>query len=230
MQSVWWQRGGGLLAAAMLAAAPLSAAPPSAAPAAREAGASHARISRLEKQIQRITAAEADLRAARDAMPQCAAGCLTPIEAVAIAFDQGPEQRTAARFVLDIRGGGMSGPEDDERLFFLNREKDYRAFGSLTLAFEREAMRPLLNPARADPRDPAEEGGIIVERNRDEVALNLPNMLKRFENRRLMVEGEVGLRWIRYYGTSGREGVRDEGYYQVWVRIASPTQVAIIEG
>lgn len=217
-QGVWRRCGGGLLAAAMLAAVP----------AASEPGASPTRISRLENQIERITAAEADLRAARDAMPQCAAGCLTPIEAVAIAFDRGPQQRTATRFVLDIRGGGKSSPEDDERLFFLNSEKDYRAFGSLTLALEREAMRQLLNPARTDPRDPAEEGGIIVERDRDEVALNLSNVMKRFENRRLMVEGEVGLKWIRYYGTSGREGVRDEGYYQVWVRIASPTQVAII--
>lgn len=219
-QAVWWRRGGGLLAAAMLAAAPV----------ASEAGASRARIAKLENQMERIIADEADLRAARDAMPSCVAGCLTPIEAVALAFDQGPQQRTKARFVLDIRGGGISRPEDDERLFFLNSEKDYRAFGSLTLAFEREAMRQLLNPARAGAGDPAEEGDIVVERDRDRVALNLSNMMKRFENRRLVIEGEVGLRWIRHYGTSGREGVRDEGYYQVWVRIASPAQVAIIEG
>jgi hypothetical protein len=197
-------------------------------PAASQPGASPARISRLENQIQRITAAEADLRAAREAMPECAEGCLTPIEAVAIAFDAGPQQRTAARFVLDIRGGGVSGPEDDERLFFLNSERDYRVFGSLTLAVEREAMRQLLNPARAELRDPSAEGDIIVERERDRVALNLSNMMNRFKGRRLVIDGEVGLKWIRYYGTSGREGVRDEGYYQVWVRIAAPAQVTII--
>ena len=219
-QAVWWRRGGGLLAAAMLAAAPV----------ASEAGASRARIAKLENQMERIIAAEADLRAARDAMPECAKGCLTPVEAVALAFDAGPQHRTKARFVLDIRGGGVSRPEDDERLFFLNSEKDYRAFGSLTLVFDPEAMRQLLNPARDDLRDPAEEGDIIVERDRDRVALNLSNMMTRFENRRLIVDGEVGLKWIRYYGTSGREGVRDEGYYQVWVRIASPAQVAIIAG
>lgn len=190
--------------------------------------ASEARISRLENQIQRIIAAEADLRAARDAMPQCAEGCLTPIEATALAFDSGPQQRTAARFVLDIGGGGVSRPEDDERLFFLNSEKDYRVFGSLTLAFEPEAMRQLLNPARADLSDPADEGGIIVERERNRVALNLANMMKRFAGRRLVIDGEVGLKWIRRYGTSGREGIRDEGYYQVWVRIAVPAQVTLI--
>jgi hypothetical protein len=198
-RGLWWRRGGGLLAAAIFAAAPV----------ASEAGASRARISRLENQIQRIIAAEADLRAARDTMPECADGCLTPVEAVALAFDAGAQQRTKARFVLDIRGGGVSAPEDAERLFFLNSEKDYRIFGSLTLVFEPEAMRQLLNPARVELRDPMEEGDIIVERDRERnrVALNLSNMMKRFENRRLVVDGEVGLRWIRYYGTSGREGV-----------------------
>ncbi|MFL0671682.1 MAG: hypothetical protein ACJLS3_09775 [Erythrobacter sp.] len=219
-QGLWWRRGGRLLAAAIFAAAPV----------ASEAGASRARISKLENQIQRIIAAEADLRAARDTMPECADGCLTPVEAVAVAFDAGAQQRTQARFVLDIRGGGVSRPEDDERLFFLNSERDYRVFGSLTLVFDPEAMRQLLNPARVELRDPIEEGDIIVERDRERnrVALNLSNMMKRFENRRLVVDGEVGLRWIRYYGTSGREGVRDEGYYQVWVRIAAPAQVTII--
>lgn len=194
------------------------------------AKASVARISRLENQIERIIAAQADLRAARSAMPQCADGCLTPVEAVALAFDAGPQQRTRARFVLDVRGGGVSGLDDRERLFFLNSERDYRVFGSLTLAFEPEAMRQLLNPPRSDRSDPIEEGDIIVEGERERTELNLSNVMKHFEDRRLVIEGEVGLKWIRYYGTSGREGVRDEGYYQVWVRIDTPAQVTIIEG
>lgn len=219
MRRGWcWLRDGGLLASAIAAAALFAA----------EANASQARVSRLENQIQRIIAAEAELREARSALPQCAEGCLTPVEAVALAFDAGPQQRTRARFVLDIRGGGVSRPEDRERWFFLNSEKDYRVFGSLTLAFEREAMRQLLNPAGTNLSDPTEEGDIIVERERDRVALNLSNIMKRFEGRRLVVEGEVGLQWIRYYGTSGREGVRDEGYYQVWLWIVSAEQVTII--
>ena len=217
-RGVTWLRIIGLAAAVMVAAAPHTS----------DAQASAARISRLENQIERIIAAEADLRAARNAMPQCAEGCLTPVEAVALAFDAGPQQRTKARFVLDIRGGGVSEPQDRERLFFLNSEKDYRVFGSLTLAFEREAMRQLLNPASTDLSEPAEQGDIIVERDRERVALNLSNMMKRFAGRRLVVEGEVGLQWIPYYGTSGREGVRAEGYYQVWLRISSPAQVTII--
>ena len=215
-----WLRNIALAAAVMVAAEPHTSA----------AQASEARISRLENQIERIIATEAELRAARSAMPQCADGCLTPVEAVALAFDAGPQQRTRARFVLDIRGGGVSKPDDDERLFFLNSQRDYRVFGSLTLAFEREVMRRLLNPARTDLSDPIDEGDIIVERARDRVALNLSNVMKRFAGRRLVVEGEVGLQWIPYYGTSAREGVRDEGYYQVWLRITSPDQVTIIEG
>ncbi len=219
MRRGWrWLFDGGLWASAISAGALFAA----------EAKASQARVSRVENQIQRIIAAEAELRAARSTTPECAEGCLTPIEAVALAFDVGSEQRTKARFVLDIRGGGVSPPDDDERLFFLNSERDYRVFGSLTLAFQPEAMRQLLNPARVELRDPLEQGDIIVERARKRVALNLSNMMKRFAGRRLVIEGEVELRWIGYYGTSGREGVRDEGYYQVWVRIASPAQVTII--
>lgn len=211
---------GGLRAVAMFALALVEA------PAEPDSG----RISQLERQVEQIVEAEADLRAARSDLPECEVGCLTPTEAVAIAFSTGADQRVEGRFLLDIRGSGASGRDDPERWYFLNSEQDYRVFGSLTLAFEPETMRQLLNPPRVILRDPLEEGDIIVERERPSkrVALNISNMMDKFRNRRLIIDGEMGLEWISYIGTSGREGVRDEGYYQVWVRIASPDQVTIL--
>lgn len=212
---------GGLLAAAMFVVALVEV---QAAPGGR-------RLSALERQAEKIVEAEAGLRAARLDLPECADGCLTPSEAVATAFAAGSGQRVKGVFVLDIRGGGASGRDSPERLYFLNSEQDYRVFGSLTLAFEPEVMRQLLNPPRVVMRDPLEEGDIIVERERprNRVALNVSNMLDKFGNRRLLIDGEASLEWISFIGTSGREGVRDEGYYQVWVRIASPDQVTILD-
>ena len=209
--------GGGIKAAAMLAVALLEA----------QAGANHKL--RLERQAEKIVEAEAGLRAARRGLPECADGCLTPSEAVAVAFSTGSDQRVKGRFVLDVRGGGDSDWRDREDLFFLNSERDYRAFGSLTLAIDPEAMMQLLNPPRAGLGEPIEEGDIIVEAERPQVELNVANMMKRFENRRLIIDGEVGLQWIRYIGTPGIEGQRGQGYYQVWIRIASPAQVTILQ-
>ena len=189
------------------------------------------RIAQAEQKVDPILAAEADLRAIRGELPECAEGCLTPSEAVATAFSAGPDQRVKGRFLLHIRGGGVSRPNDLEHLYFLNSEADYRTFGSLTLAFEPEAMKRLLNPPRVVLRRSLEEGDIIVERGRPRrrVALNVENMMERFENRRLIIYGEVGRQWITYYGTKGREGVRGEGYYQVWVRVASADQVTVLD-
>ena len=55
-------------------------------------------------------------------------------------------------------------------------------------------------------------------------------MMKRFGGQRILVDGEVGLKWIAFIGTRGREGVPGEGYYQVWVRIAAPEQVTMLQG
>ena len=210
--------GGGIKAAAMVAVALLET----------QAGPNHKL--RLERQAEKIVEAEADLRAARRDLPECADGCLTPGEAVAVAFSAGPDQRVKGRFVLDVRNGGASNWRAPEDLFFLNSERDYRTFGSLTLAIKPDAMMQLLNPPRSEPREPIEEGNIIVETERPQVELNVANMMERFENRRLIIDGEVGLQWIRYNGTPGIEGLRDQGYYQVWIRIASPAQVTMLEG
>lgn len=187
-------------------------------------------LSRGERQAERLIEAEADLREARRVLPECAVECLTPSEAVAIAFSAGPDRRVNGRFILDIKGGGASGPGAPESLFFLNSQKNYRLFGSLTLAVEPEAMRHLLNPPRVKLGDNLQDGDIIVERERPRkrVSLSVSNMLDRFENRRVLIDGDVGLQWIRIFGTKGREGVRREGYYQVWVRVASPGQVTIV--
>lgn len=210
--------GGGIKAAAMVAIALLEA----------QAGPNHKLL--LERQAEEIVEAEAGLRAASRDLPECADGCLTPSEAVAVAFSAGPDQRVKGRFVLDVRGGGDSNWRAPENLFFLNSERNYRVFGALTLAIKPEAMMQLLNPPRAKTREPIKDGDIIVEAERPQVELNVANMMARFENRRLIIDGEVGLQWIRYNGTPGIEGQRGQGYYQVWIRITSPAQVTILEG
>ena len=187
-------------------------------------------LSREERQAERLIEAEADLREARRFLPECAVECLTPSEAVAVAFSAGPERRVNGRFIFDVKGGGASEPGSPESLFFLNSQKNFRLFGSLTLAVEPEAMERLLNPPRVELRDDLEDGDIIVERERPRkrVSLSVSNMLDRFENRRVIIDGDVGLQWVRYSGTKGRAGVRREGYYQVWLRVASPGQVTIV--
>jgi hypothetical protein len=53
-------------------------------------------------------------------------------------------------------------------------------------------------------------------------------MMKLVGDRRFIVDGEVGLKWIAFSGTRGGEGVLREGYYQIWVRITAPEQVTIL--
>ena len=170
------------------------------------------------------------LREARLRLDACAQDCLTPVEAVETAFLAGPGQRTRGRFLLDVKGGGADPRIETERYFYLNSHRDFRRYGTLVLAFDPEVMRKLLNPPLPRPRQ-LEEGDIVVEadRPRRNVALNRSNMMRRFANRRLVVDGEVGLEWIEFIGTRGREGVAGEGYYQVWVRIVEPGQVRIVE-
>ncbi|MFY8048431.1 MAG: hypothetical protein ACOVNS_06375 [Erythrobacter sp.] len=169
------------------------------------------------------------LREARGTLDACATGCLTPVEAVSTAYLAGPKRQTNGRFLLDVKGGGADPVTEPERHFYLNSHPDYRRFGTLVLAFEPEVMRKLLNPPRTRPRE-ADEGDIIVEALRPRVALTRENMMKRFGGQRILVDGEVGLKWIAFIGTRGREGVPGEGYYQVWVRITAPEQVTMLQG
>lgn len=173
---------------------------------------------------------DAALKAARSMLEACEAGCLTPVEAVTRAYLAGPMHQTRGRFLLDVKGGGADPVGEPERFFYLNSHRDFRRFGTLVLAFEPEVMRKLLNPPRTHPRL-SEDGYFIVEapRPRRTVSLTQANMMKRFGKRRLIVEGEVGLKWIAFIETRGREGVPGEGYYQVWVRIAAPEQVIMVE-
>ena len=170
---------------------------------------------------------DAPLRAIRDTLDACVAGCLTPVEAVSTAYLAGPARRTRGRFLLDVEGGGADPVNEPDRYFYLNSHQDFRRFGTLVLAFDPEAMHRLLNPVRTRPSQ-TEEGDIIVKARRRRVALNQNNMMKRFGDRRILVDGEVGLKWIAFIGTRGREGVPREGYYQVWVRITAPEQVTIL--
>lgn len=213
------------------AGAVLAVGSPADPPADPSASADSLAAGPLDPRLERLLAEDTALRALRDQLPQCAEICLTPVEAVITAFALGPAHRLKGRFILDAKGGGADDPDERERLFYLNSHGDFRRYGTLVIAFEAEAMRRLLNPVSKRLPAPLDEGEIIVERRRAvrRVPLNEATMMKRFGDRRLLVDGEVGLKWIGFVGTPGREGARGEGYYQVWLRVSTPDQVTVLD-
>ncbi|MEM9703852.1 MAG: hypothetical protein AAF907_15545, partial [Planctomycetota bacterium] len=80
---------------------------------------------------------------------ECEQGCLTPTEAVALAFEAGEGGKRTGRFLLDVRGGGRSISGNLDQLFFINSQVDYAEFGTLTIAFEEDVLQALLRRARA---------------------------------------------------------------------------------
>ncbi|AOL24570.1 hypothetical protein Ga0102493_11436 [Erythrobacter litoralis] len=184
-----------------------------------------------DRRARRLEERDVALAAARETISECTSGCITPIEATALAFSAGEGRAVPGRFLLDVRGGGRSRLRREQNLYFLNSQGDYSAFGVLVIAFEADAMRALLNPQPL-PRATAEpEGDIVVQahRPRDEVSLSVANMISRYRGKRMLVDGEVSLQWIRQgYGavSEGRRTRRERGYYQVWVRVTDPAQVA----
>jgi hypothetical protein len=185
-----------------------------------------------QHRIDRLFAEDAALREARQQLPACSDLCLTPIEAVARAVAAGPGQASKGLFILDVKGGGVDDASALDGLYYLNSHRNFRRLGTLTLAFEPDAMKQLLNPVpKATPHDDPGDAQIVVraQRPRKRVLLTVANMMKRFSGRRILVDGEVKLKWISFVGTRMREGKTDEGYYQVWIRISSPDQVTILD-
>ena len=188
-----------------------------------------------EPRLASLAEADAPLAALRTALPECQAGCITPGEAAAMAFAAGEGEARAGRFLLDVRGGGQSLHGELGRLFFVNSRQDYATLGTLTVAFEPDALRALLRRARVCGSASVTEGQINVKGCRREGLsdLNMFTMMQRLGGRRIVVDGEVRLQWIDSATGSPRpvankRGEHERGYYQVWVQVSDADQVIFV--
>jgi len=175
------------------------------------------------------------LKRARADLPECADGCITPDEAAAMAFSGGEDASHPGRFLLDIRGGGQSIHGDLGELFFVNSRQDYATLGTLTIAFETEALRALLQRAKVCGAARVVEGEIRVKgcRSAGVNDLNMFTMIERLGGRRIVVDGEVRLRWIDSHlglprPVANKPGAHKVGYYQVWVRVEDADKVIFV--
>lgn len=183
-------------------------------------------------QLADLAAADAPLKTARANLPDCETGCTTPGEATVMALAAGEGEARTGRFLLDVRGGGQSLQGQLGTMLFVNSRADYATLGTLTIAFEPEALRSLLRRARGCGAADVIDGQITVKAcYGDSVPdLNMFTMMQRLAGRRLIVEGEVRRNWIdsplgtprsvaNYYGE------REIGYYQIWVHVTQGAQV-----
>lgn len=189
----------------------------------------------LELHLANLGAEDAALKAARTRLPECEPGCLTPGEATAMALSAGEGVVRKGRFLLDIRGGGQSIHGELGQLLFVNSRQDYATLGTLTVAFEPDALQMLLRRARVCGAVDVTAGQIDVKGCRaDGVGdLNMFTMIQRLGGRRIVVEGEMRLQWIdwhmgRPHPAANKRGEHERGYYQVWVRVAEPEQVIFV--
>lgn len=190
---------------------------------------------RIDQHIERLTAADAPLRSVRPSLPECEQGCVTPGEATIMAFNAGEGRARPGRFLLDIRGGGRSLHGELEELFFVNSRQDYAKLGTLTIAFEPDALRGLLRRARVCGAQDVVDGEITVKgcRSPGISDLNMFTMMQRLGGRRIVVDGEVRLQWIDSHlgsprPTANKRGENELGYYQVWVRVDDADQVIFV--
>lgn len=183
-----------------------------------------------------LSEADAPLKTARASLPDCDPGCITPGEATLLAFSAGEGKPLPGRFLLDIRGGGQSLQGELGERLFVNSRQDYATLGTLTVAFEREAIDALLRRARVCGADQVVEGEITVKACRGEGVrdLNMFTMMQRLAGRRIIVEGEVRWQWIDSAlgaprPVADQRGEREVGYYQVWVQVTEAAQVIFVE-
>lgn len=186
----------------------------------------------IETRIAELAALDAPLVAARSTSPDCESGCITPSEAVKLAFEAGEGEARAGRFLLDIKGGGQSLSGSLGELFFVSSRQDYARFGTLTIAFEPDALMNLLRRARVCNSRKFQPGRIEVEGCREDLdfELNMFTMFQRIGGRRILVDGEVRLQWIDAatglpLPVANKRGEREAGYYQVWIRVEDADQV-----
>lgn len=183
-------------------------------------------------QLADLAAADAPLKAARGTLPDCDPGCITPGEATLMALAAGEGEARAGRFLLDVRGGGQSLQGQLGTMLFVNSRQDYATLGTLTIAFEPEALRSLLRRARGCGAADVIDGQITVKAcYGDSVPdLNMFTMMQRLSGRRLIVEGEVRRNWIdsplgKPRSVANYYGEREVGYYQIWVHVTGGAQV-----
>lgn len=179
--------------------------------------------------------ADAALISARDEAPECEAGCITPGEAVALAYAEGEGNPTPGRFLLDVLGGGQSLSGELDDLFFVSSQQGYARFGTLTIALERDALWSLLRRARVCGGGAVQPGQIEVRACHSKATsdLNMFTMMEALGNRRIVVEGEVRLMWIDAATgaprpVANKRGENELGYYQVWVRVEDADQVIFV--
>lgn len=176
--------------------------------------------------------ADAALRALRPVLPECEPGCITPGEATVMAFSAGEGEARPGRFLLDIRGGGQSLHGELGELLFVNSRRDYATLGTLTIAFEPDALRALLRRAQVCGAADVIDGKITVKGCRSGGAsdLNMFTMMRLLGDRLIVVDGEVRWQWIDSHIGSPRpvankRGEHEIGYYQVWVHVTDAAQV-----
>ena len=187
-------------------------------------------------QLAGLAEADASLKAARADLPDCEPGCITPGEATAMALALGEGEARAGRFLLDVRGGGQSLQGQLGTMLFVNSRRDYATLGTLTIAFEPDALHALLRRARGCGAADVVDGQITVKACYGEGVpdLNMFTMMQRLGGRRLIVEGEVRRNWIDSPLGSPRPianfyGEHEVGYYQVWVHVTEAAQVTFAD-
>lgn len=179
-----------------------------------------------------LAEADSPLKAARAALLDCEDGCITPGEATVMALAAGEGEVRSGRFLLDVRGGGQSFQGQLGTMLFVNSRRDYATLGTLTIAFEPEALRALLRRARTCGSPSLSAGEMTVNAcyGDDIPDLNMFTMMQRLGNRRLIVEGEVRRHWIDSplgtpHPVANFYGEHEIGYYQVWVHVTDAAQV-----
>ena len=189
----------------------------------------------IKARLAGVQATETALDAARASLVECETGCLTPSEAVVMAFAAGDGGATKGRFLLDVKGGGRSLTGALDRLFFINSQVDYAQFGTLTIAFEEDVLQALLRRARVCGGGEIVDGAIQVKgcRQKGISGVNMFTMMQRLSGRRIVVDGDVRLQWIDSSAgfrprKTNKRGEYELGYYQPWIWVYDADQIAFV--
>lgn len=189
----------------------------------------------IDRQLAELTQLDATLFSVRESSPDCEAGCITPSEAARLALDAGEGQPRQGRFLLDINGGGQSLSGELGQLLFVSSRQDYARFGTLTIAFEADALYNLLRRAQVCHARTFSPGQIDVKGCRQDVNfdVNMFTMIQRIGGRRIVVDGEVTLQWIDARTglprpMANKRGEHESGYYQTWLRVEDADQVTFV--
>ena len=173
----------------------------------------------LQRRLRELAVIERPLLRVREELAECrGTTCLTPAEAAAAAYGAGLGETARGRFIFEVRSG--AGPRNrflpkDETLFYLGSERLFGDYGVLVLAITPEALDGLMNPPGTAPQGKPS-------------APSTGRMTRHFMGKTLIVDGEVGLRFIENidWDTGQRNG---HGRYQMWLRVTDPAQVRVLE-